>query len=57
MANMKSFTIEFTVDELRAVFEALGNMTGEKYDDAILAQAGSTVYSTITPFADEENWI
>ncbi len=55
MAKMIGFVLELSVDDIRAIHEALGASVGS-YSNASIAEAASNMYSALTPFADEEIW-
>ncbi len=56
MAEIEGFIMRFTVNEIRAIQGALGQMSSAKYDTTELAHAGADVYNRLVPFADKENW-
>ena len=54
MAEVSGIMLTLSMDEARAVFKALGQMTSTSYNDDVLVDAGQAVYSELTPIVEEE---
>lgn len=52
MANIKSYTLELTENELRAVSFAVGDIPYNQYPDENVARAAGNVYEAIVEIVD-----